>query len=78
MVITVKTRRSIPTTHYSTAQRHCPLTRRSELARALIVNIIYRVHNSEYNYCYISTIIIFSEYNVFFWLVLLTLVLLIN
>ena len=24
---------------YSTAQRHCPLTRRSELARALIVNI---------------------------------------
>ena len=24
---------------YSTAQRRCPLTRRSELARALIVNI---------------------------------------
>ena len=24
---------------YSTAQRHCPLSRRSELTRALIVNI---------------------------------------
>ena len=30
------------------------------------------------NYCYISTIILFSGYYVFFWLVLLTLALLIN
>ena len=30
---------------YSTAQRRCPLPRRSELARALIVNI-YRVHQA--------------------------------
>ena len=37
VVVVVLHTNAIIDTH-STAQRHCPLTRRSELARALVVN----------------------------------------